>query len=153
MRHEPGRDKKILSDRRKDGTRLIGYTYFSPKCDSISQIHLKREDYNLANIPRMMSKIYADNFARSKSDSSRGSAERGVATQAIGQDLNNTNHLYCNNHKTATQRDTDCRFRPASRPNDNYRFIKVCSPSVPEICSSWDLPVRDDSDETSCISF
>ena len=76
--------------------RLIGYKYFSPKCDSIRQIHLKREDYNLANIPRMMSKIYDDNFARSKSDSSRGSAERSVATQAIGQDLINTNHLYCN---------------------------------------------------------
>ena len=76
--------------------RLIGYKYFSPKCDSIRQIHLKREDYNLANIPRMMSKIYADNFARSKSDSSRGNAERSVATQAIGQDLLNTNNLYCN---------------------------------------------------------
>ena len=76
--------------------KLIGYKYFSPKCDSIRQIHLKREDYNLANIPLMMSKIYADEFARSKSDSSRGSAERGVATQAIGQDLINTNHLYRN---------------------------------------------------------
>ena len=76
--------------------RLIGYKYFSPECDSIRQIHLKREDYNLTNILRMMSKIYADNFARSKSDSSRGSAERGVATQAIGQDLSNTSHLYCN---------------------------------------------------------
>ena len=80
MRHEPGRDGKILSNRRKDGMRLIGYKYVSPKCDSIRQIHLQREDYNLANIPRMMSKIYADNFARSKSDSSRDSAERGVAT-------------------------------------------------------------------------
>ena len=76
--------------------RLIGYKYFSPECDSIHQIHLKREDYNLANIPRMMSKINADDFARSKSDSSRDSVERGVATQAIGQDLINTNHLYCN---------------------------------------------------------
>ena len=76
--------------------RLIGYKYFSPECDSIRQIHLQREDYNLANIPRMMSKIYADNFARSKSDSSRGSAERGVATKAIGQDLINTNPLYWN---------------------------------------------------------
>ena len=81
--------------------KLIGYKYFSPKCDSIRQIHLKREDYNLANIPLMMSKIYADESARSKSDSSRGSAERGVATQAIGQDLINTNHLYCNKNDCA----------------------------------------------------
>ena len=76
--------------------RLISYEYFSPECDSIRQIHIKREDYNLTNILRMMSKIYADNFARSKSNSSRGSAERGVATQTIGQDLSNTSHLYCN---------------------------------------------------------
>ena len=76
--------------------KLIGYKYFSPKGDSIRQINLKREDYNLANIPRMMSKTYADEISRSKSDSSRGSAERGVTTQAIRQDLINTNHLYCN---------------------------------------------------------
>ena len=86
--------------------RLIGHKYFSPECDSIRQIHLKREDYNLANILRMMSIIYADNFVRSKSDSSRGSAERGVATQAIGQDLSNTNHLYCN--KFGYYKKNDC---------------------------------------------
>ena len=44
----------------------------------------------------MMSKIYADNLARSRSDSSRGIAGRGVAMQATGRDLRKTNCHYCN---------------------------------------------------------
>ena len=44
----------------------------------------------------MMSKIYADNLARSHSDSSRGIAGRGVAMQATGQDFSKINYYYCN---------------------------------------------------------
>ena len=55
-----------------------------PEYDRIRQAHFEKEDCNLADIRRMMSKIYADNFARSNSDSSRGIAGRGVAMQATG---------------------------------------------------------------------
>ena len=44
----------------------------------------------------MMSKIYADNLARSSSDSSRGIVGRGVVMQATGRDLSNINCNYCN---------------------------------------------------------
>ena len=156
----------------------------------------------------MMSKIYADNLARSYSDSSRGIAGRGVAMQATGRDLNKTNCYYCNKfghykndcadfnavhqqngrrrqrqykkrgghqpdqpkaggqhqqrgggqmwysyHKTTTHNDADCRATPANGLNDNAHFAQVRPPSVPRICSSWDLTVRDDSDEKPCISF
>ena len=50
----------------------------------------------LADIRRMISKIYADNLARSNSDSSRGIAGSGVAMQATGWDLSKTNCHYCN---------------------------------------------------------
>ena len=67
-----------------------------PECDSIRQTHFEREDCNLADIRRMMSKIYADNLARSHSDSSRGIAGRGVAVQATGRDLSKISCHYCN---------------------------------------------------------
>ena len=50
-----------------------------PEYDRIRQTHFEREDCSLADIRRMMSKIYADNLARSHSDSSRGIAGRGIA--------------------------------------------------------------------------
>ena len=50
-----------------------------PEYDRIRQPHFEREDCSLADIRRMMSKIYADNLARSSSDSSRSIAGRGVA--------------------------------------------------------------------------
>ena len=66
-----------------------------PKYDRIRQTHFERENCNLADIRRMMSKIYADNLARSNSDSSRGIAGRGVAMQATGRDLFKINCYYC----------------------------------------------------------
>ena len=157
----------------------------------------------------MLSKIYADNLARSHSDSSRGIAERVVAMQATGRDLSKINCYYCNKfghnknncadfkaahrqnwrrrqrhhkqrgghqsdqpkadsssrgeggggqlwcsyHKTTTHNDADCRATPANGLNGNAHFALVRSLTVPGICSSWDLSVRDDSDEMSCISF
>ena len=58
-----------------------------PEYDRIRQTHFEREDCSLADIWRMMSKIYADNLARSHSDSSRGIAGRGIAMQATRRDL------------------------------------------------------------------
>ena len=55
-----------------------------PEYDRIHQTHFKREDYSLADIRRMMSKIYADNLARSQSDSSRGIAGRGLPCRRRG---------------------------------------------------------------------
>ena len=62
-----------------------------PAYDRIRQTHVEREDCSLVDIRRMMSKIYADNLACSNSDSSRGTAGRGVAMQATGRDLGNIN--------------------------------------------------------------
>ena len=56
-------------------------------------------------------------------------------------------------HKTTTHNDADYCATPANGLNDNAHFAQVHPPSVPGICSSWDLPVRDDSDEKPCISF
>ena len=64
--------------------------------DIICQTHFEREDCNLTDIRRMMSKIYADNLARSYSDLSRGIAGRDIAMQATGRDLSNINCHYCN---------------------------------------------------------
>ena len=66
-----------------------------PEYDRIHQTHFKRENCNLEDIRRMMSKIYADNLARSHSDSSRGIAGRGVTMQATGRDLSKINCYYC----------------------------------------------------------
>ena len=51
---------------------------------------------NLADIRRMMSKIYADNLARPNFDSSRGIAGGGVIMKATGRDLSNINFHYYN---------------------------------------------------------
>ena len=61
--------------------------------------------------------------------------------------------MWCLYHKTTTHNDADCRARPANGLNGNAHFDHVRPPSVPGIFSSWDLPVRDDSDEKHCISF
>ena len=168
----------------------------------------EREDCNLADVRRMMSKIYTDNLARSNSDSSRGIAGRGVAMQAIGPDLSNINchdynkfghykndctefkavhqqnqrrrrrqhkqrgghqphqpkpggqqqqrgggGMWYSYYKTTTHNDADCHARPANGLNGNAHFTQVRLPSVPGICSSWDFPVGDDSDEKPCISI
>ena len=179
-----------------------------PEYDRIRRTHFEREKYSLADIRRMMSKIYADNLARSHSDSSRGIAGRGIAMRATGRDLskiichyyNKFGHfkndctdfkaahhrnrrrrhrhhkqrgeyqldqpkpggqqqqrrgrqMWCSYHKTTTHSDTDCRTRPASRPNGNAHFAQVRPSSISGVCSSWDLSGRDDSDEKICISF
>ena len=67
-----------------------------PVYDRIRQMHFEREDCNLENIRRMMSKIYADNLARSHTNSSRGFAGHGVVMQATGGDLSKINCHYCN---------------------------------------------------------
>ena len=56
--------------------------------------HFERDNCNLEDIRRMMSKIYADNLARSHSDSSRGIVGRGVDMQATGWDLSKINCYY-----------------------------------------------------------
>ena len=61
--------------------------------------------------------------------------------------------MWCSYHKTITHSDADCRARLANRLNSNTPFVQVRPPSVPGICSSCDLPERDDSDEKPCISF
>ena len=63
-----------------------------PEYDRIRQTHFEREDCNLEDNRRMISKIYVDNLALSHSDSSRGIGGRGVATQATGRDLSK---IYC----------------------------------------------------------
>ena len=74
-----------------------------------------------------------------------GPAEAGRTASAEGRGVNVV--------KTTTHNDVDCPARPANGLNGNAHFAKVRPPSVPGICSSWDLPVRDDSDEKPCISF
>ena len=84
--------KEGPSDRRyKD----IILQYLPPEHDRIRQTHFERGDCSLADIRRMTSKIYADNLARSNSDSSRGIAGRGVTMQATGRDLSKINCHYC----------------------------------------------------------
>ena len=56
-------------------------------------------------------------------------------------------------YKTTTHNDADCHARPANGLKDNAQVTQVCLPSVPGICSSWDFPVGDDSDEKPCISI
>ena len=85
--------KEGPSDRRYEGIIL---QRLPPEYDRIRQTHFQREDCNLADIRRMMSKIYTDNLARSNSDSSRGIAGRGATMQATGRDLSMINFHYCN---------------------------------------------------------
>ena len=61
--------------------------------------------------------------------------------------------MWCSCHKTTTHSNDDCRTRPINRLNGNTHFAQVRPPSVPGICSLWDLPVRDDFDEKLCILF
>ena len=61
--------------------------------------------------------------------------------------------MRCSYHKTTTHSDADCHTRPANGLNGHAHLAQVCPPSVPGICSSWDLPVRDNFDEKPCISF
>ena len=61
--------------------------------------------------------------------------------------------MWCSHHKTTTHNDADCRATPANGLNGNAHFAQVRPPSVPGICSSWDIPVRDVSDEKPCISL
>ena len=68
----------------------------SPEYHRTRQTYFEREDYSLADIRRMMSKIYAGNRAHSNSDSSRGITGRGVVIRTTGRDLSSTNCHYCN---------------------------------------------------------
>ena len=56
-------------------------------------------------------------------------------------------------NKTYIHNDADCRARPVNILNGNPHFFPIRLPSVPGSCSSCDLPVRDDSDKKSCLSF
>ena len=85
----------------------------------IRQTHFEREDCNLEDIRRMMSKIYADNLARSNSDSSRGIAGRGVAMQATGRDLSKINCYYCN--KFGHYKNDCANFKAAHHQNRRRR--------------------------------
>ena len=82
-----------------------------PEYDRIRQIHFKKEDCNLVDIRRMMSKIYSDNLACSNSDSSTGIAGRGVTMQAMGRDLGNINYHDCSDFKAAHQQNQRHRQR------------------------------------------
>ena len=64
-----------------------------PEYKAIRQVHLERGDFGLADIRRMMAAIYADNPARSCSDSFRGIAGHGAAIQAMTRDRNITCHF------------------------------------------------------------
>ena len=85
--------KEDPSDRRYEDIIL---QCLPPEYDRIRRTHFEREDCSLADIRRMMSKIYAGSLARSSSDSSRGIVERGVTMQATGRDLSKINCHYCN---------------------------------------------------------
>ena len=58
-----------------------------------------------------------------------------------------------NHNLFSTHNDADCHARPANGLNGNAHFTQVRPASVPGICSSWDFPVGDDSDEKPCISI
>ena len=61
--------------------------------------------------------------------------------------------MWCSYPKTTTHNDAYCRATPANGLNGNTDFAQVHPPSVPGICSSWNLPVRDSSDKKPCTSF
>ena len=67
-----------------------------PKYRVIRQAHPERGDFGLAGIWRMMAAIYADNQARSRSDSFRGIARRGAAMmKAMTRDCNDIKCHFC----------------------------------------------------------
>ena len=90
-----------------------------PEYDRILQTHFEREDCNLENIRRMMSKIHADNLARSHSDSSRGIAGRGVAMQATRRNLSKLNCYY--NNKFGHYKNDCANFKAAHHQNRRRR--------------------------------
>ena len=85
--------KKDPSDRQYEDIIL---QCLPPEYDRIRQTYFEREECNLADIRRMMPKIYADNLARSIFDSSRGIVGLGVAMHATGRDYSKRNCYYCN---------------------------------------------------------
>ena len=90
-----------------------------PEYDRIRQTHFEREDCSLADIRRMMSKIYVDNLVRSYSDSPRGIAGRGVAMHATGRDFSKINCYYCNRFGHYKN---DCAdFKAAQQQNGRHR--------------------------------
>ena len=105
-----------------------------PEHDRIRQTHFEREYCSLADFRRMMSKIYADNFARSHSESSIGIAGRGVAMQATRRDLSKINCYYCNkfghykddcaDFKVAHHQNWRRRQRPTSNEADTNRISR-----------------------------
>ena len=108
--------KEGLSDRRYEDIIL---QYFPPEYDRIRQTHFEREDCNLPDIRRVMSKTYTDNLARSNSDSSRGIVGRGVAMQATGRDLSNIDCHYCN--KFGHYKNECADFKAVHRENQRRR--------------------------------
>ena len=61
--------------------------------------------------------------------------------------------MWCSYHTTTIQSGANFRARPTNRSNSNAHFAQVRPVSVPGICSSWDLSVRDESDEKPYIPF
>ena len=108
--------KKGPSDRRYEDIIL---QCLPPEHDRIRQTHFEREDCNLENIWRLMSKIYTVTLARSHFDSSRGIAGRGVAMQATGRDLSKINCYYCN--KFGHYKDDYADFKAANHQNRRCR--------------------------------
>ena len=92
--------------------------YHPSEYDRIGQTRFEREDCNLTDIRRMILKIYADNFARSNSDSSRGIAGDGVIIQATGRDLSNITCYYCNKFDPYK---SDCAEFKAARQQNHRR--------------------------------
>ena len=90
-----------------------------PEYDRIHQTHFEREDCNLANIRRMVSKICADNLAHFNSESSRGIAGCSVTMRATEQDQSNINCHYCNKFRDYKN---DCAdFKAVHQQNQRRR--------------------------------
>ena len=83
----------------------------------------------------------------------RGGHQPGQPKPGGQQQQRGGGQMWYSYHKATTHNDADCRATLANGLNGNAHFAQVRPPSVPGICSSWDLPVRDDSDEKPCISF
>ena len=89
-----------------------------------------------------------DGKTSSEADISRISRSRGGSSSRGGGA-----QMWYSYYKTTTHNDADCHARPANGLNGNAHFTQVRLPSVPGMCSSWDFPVGDDSDEKPCISI